>query len=191
VNGCGNNPLNGDPDIYREVPLGKAMAGIGLTIAGVYSGALCEGIAGDDTAGLASAACGWLFTAAVNTGLTALGGKWDAESITMDVVSTGLEGIGSTVGDLATSEAATGISDGAANSRAIRQSVNMGVGSFVGWMNYAANANGSPTLAGSALSLGLGALTSYQASGWADLFQTTGDLIAASAGQYATGGFGN
>ena len=173
---CRDNPLNGNPNIYREVPLGKAMAGIGLTMLGIYGGALCEAMFGDDT-GVGTIACGYGMSAAVNTGLTALGGKWDAESVVMDVVSSYLGGTASAVSAVAT------------NSRAIGMTVNMGVGSFNGFMTYAGSTNGNPTLSGSLISMGLGALQSYSAEGWADLFESVAVQVAADGGEIANGSY--
>jgi hypothetical protein len=187
---CRNNPLNDNPNIYRSVPLGKAMAGIGLTMAGLAGGAACQSLVGDETV-VGSVGCGFIVSGAVNAGMTALGGKWDKESVTMMVVSTALEGLGGTVGTLATSEAATGIPEWMGAGRGVRTGINMGVGSAASVATYGASQNGDFTWAGTALAAGAGALSGYSAEDWGDLIQATADMIASSAVQYASGGDGN
>jgi hypothetical protein len=133
--GCSNNPLNDNPNVYRSVPLGKALAGIGLTMTGLVGGAACQATVGDDTVA-GSVACGFVVSGAVNAGLTAMGGKRDSESVTMMVVSTALEGLGNAVGTLARSEAATGIPSWMGAGRAWRVGINVGVGAGVDVINY-------------------------------------------------------
>ncbi|HEY3902381.1 MAG TPA: RHS repeat-associated core domain-containing protein [Streptosporangiaceae bacterium] len=174
ISECSHNPLNGT-DMYAKVPLGKMMAGIGLTALGLYGGSICEGLFGDTGAG--AVACGYGAALAVNTGLTALGGKWNAQTVVLDVVTSYLGGT------------ASFISSAATESRAIEIAVNAGTGAGNNWMNYASSTNGQPTLSGSLSSLGIGALQSYTAEGWADLFVSVADQLAVDGTNIHNGSF--